>query len=280
MLDEGAPATEEELFPKRLRNVTIAAVATLLIVVIAAMVWWTRSNLVPSSSPAVASAPELVSIRDGNGALSLTSDGKVDATYHIPPQFERALADSLTTKQVPVPQNIAALPKGYPTSLKRSPGDFRLLSPIGTAVVTDRPVLKWESLADTGTYTVSLMQGGRTVLTSPSLFDTQWETPPLLRGVIYEWRVSATRGSEKVDSAKMPGGPAAFTVLEESEARRLDQLARAYPNSHLLVAVAFAGSGAIERAEDELQTLVRNNPRAYFLKELGANLRPGIDFRK
>jgi hypothetical protein len=45
----------------------------------------------------------------------------------------------------------------------------------------------------------------------------------------------------------------------------------------LLLGVAFGRAGAIERAEEELTIVVHNNPQVYFLKELVANLRPGVD---
>lgn len=279
MLNEGAPASEEELFPKRLRNITISAAAALLVVVVAGIGWWLRSNLLPASTPAASTAPEVV-IRDGNGAVTLQGDGKVDSTYRIPDAYQKPLADALTTRHVPVPERIAGLAKGYPIAENRKPGDFRMISPIGTAVLSNRPTLVWETLADSSTYTVSISRDGHTVLTSPPLIDTQWQTPALERGRLYQWRVSASRGGERVEAAKMPAGDAAFLVLDEEQQRQLGDLVHDNPSGHLLLGVAFAGAGDIERAEDEFKPVIVNNPRLYFLKELVASLRPGIDTRR
>lgn len=280
MMDEGAPPSEEELFPKRLQHIAIAGAATLLIVILAAGFWWLRSNLLPSATPVASGPQEIVTIRDGNGNITLLNNEKVESTYSIPAEYEKPLADSLITRHVPVPQQIAALPKGYPSTEKRKPGDFRLISPIGTAVLTNRPTLVWESLADASSYAVTITRDGRTILATPALIDTQWQTPALERGHVYQWRVSASKGGERFEAAKMPGGEAAFLVLDEDQQQKLTDLAQANPNAHLLLGVAFAGAGDIERAEDELKGAIVNNPRLYFLKELLVNLRPGIDTRR
>jgi hypothetical protein len=277
MLDEGAPMSEDELFPRRLRNITFGALAALLVVALAGIFWWMRSNLIPSTAVGVSSTqPEITSIRDGNGAITLMPDGRVESTYPIPGAYLNAVKESLTAQRVSVPKTIADLPKGYPSTAERKPGDFRLLAPIGTAVLTDHPKLTWESLPDSLNYTVTITSEGKPVLSSPPLLDTDWETPPLHRGSRYEWQVSAARAGQRVAAVKMPAGDAAFFVLDEEKARELEELAQANPTAHLLLGVAFAGAGAIERAEDELSAVVRNNPRTYSLKSLIANLRPGI----
>jgi hypothetical protein len=72
---------------------------------------------------------------------------------------------------------------------------LRVLTPVGQAVRSDRPLFRWTAHAGASGYVVTVLDEHLTpVATSPTSMETRW-TPgaPLPRGRTYVWQVAATR---------------------------------------------------------------------------------------
>lgn len=140
---------------------------------------------------------------------------------------------------------------------------FRLVEPLGTASVSDRPAFRWQPLAGADSYTVSVADEGlRLVAKSPPVSGASWApAQPLERGRVYVWQVTARRGAESFTAPAPPAPWAKFKVLEEERARALDRVAREQPESHLLLGILYAQEGARVEAIghlDKVQTTDRH----------------------
>jgi hypothetical protein len=143
-------------------------------------------------------------------------------------------------------------------------GPFALVSPLGTAVVLDRPRFEWEPLAGADAYEVTVADELlRPVASSGALTATSW-TPaePLPRGRTYVWQVSARRGDTTVVVPEAPAPVARFRVLDPAAAARVDGLRASHPGSHLLLGIVLLQTGAIDEARRELAAVPVSDPHA------------------
>lgn len=141
-----------------------------------------------------------------------------------------------------------------------APGEaksFAVSAPLGTTVLTDRPVFRWEAVAGAGKYVVAVFDDRfQKVEESPSLSVTEW-TPdqPLGRGRIYNWQVTAQMGGRTLRSPVPPAPEARFQVAGPEVAMQMDNARRNHPGNHLLLAVLLAKAGALDEASLELDRL-------------------------
>ncbi|HEY6546326.1 MAG TPA: zf-HC2 domain-containing protein [Vicinamibacteria bacterium] len=233
----------------------LAAAAALVLLVLTplALRWWTTAGGV-SATP-----------------LSLAGLESLPATE------QRAIRLSLQDGVVEPPARLADL-SSRPEVLMGEPeeGSFRLLEPLGTVVVTDRPSFRWQPLAGAESYTVSVFdEAARRVAESPSLHDTSW-TPsePLERGRVLVWQVRARSGAESLTTPVPPDPPARFRVLEAETAQVLERAAREHPASHLLLGLLYAQAGARTEAERHLGLVEPADPYAEVARRTRERLRP------
>jgi hypothetical protein len=134
---------------------------------------------------------------------------------------------------------------------------FAVLSPMGTMVLNDRPVFRWEAVAGAGRYVVAVFDDGfQKVAESPSLTATEW-TPeqPLARGRVYNWQVTAHVGKRTLRSPAPPAAEARFEVAGLDASMQIENARRENPGNHLLLAVLLAKVGALDEAAQELDAL-------------------------
>jgi hypothetical protein len=139
---------------------------------------------------------------------------------------------------------------------------FRLIGPLATVTVSERPAFRWEPLAGAEAYEVSIFDDAlRPVARSPSLERTDW-TPdePLSRGRTYLWQVTARHGAESVTAPAPPAPAARFRVLDGATARRLETASRDHPGSHLLLGILYGQAGAREEAIAHLARVPPDDP--------------------
>jgi hypothetical protein len=154
-----------------------------------------------------------------------------------------------------------------------SPGDtrtFEIGAPMGTAVLTDRPSFRWETVESAAQYVVSVFDADfRKVAESPALTATAWHSEqPLARGRIYNWQVTATAGGATFRSPVPPAPEARFQVVAAADARSIETARRDHPGNHLLLAVLMASVGALDDATAELEALASTDaPAALALRE-------------
>lgn len=162
---------------------------------------------------------------------------------------------------------VDALHRGYaepPASLARPPSGalmggpsvrpaFAPLAPLHTVTIADRPVFRWQALADAREYVVTVTDGRFTPVREGTTRETHW-TPavPLPRGATYRWQVTALRGADSLTAPAPPQPEAAFTVMDAESAQRLQKLTATHPNAHLVRGLLYLHAGARDEAEDEL----------------------------
>ena len=153
---------------------------------------------------------------------------------------------------------------------------FRLIEPLATAVVSDRPTFRWEPLAGAERYVVSISDEAlRPVAVSGPLFGASWSPEaPLARGTTYVWQVTAQRGTQAVTAPAPPAPLAKIRVLDEETARLLDQTAATHPDSHLLLGILYAQAGARSEAEGHLSNVAPTDRHIQVAQRTLARMRP------
>jgi hypothetical protein len=186
-----------------------------------------------------------------------------------------AVKSALIASQVEAPPLIAGL-AGRSGMLRgeREGVRFALQSPVGTAVLTDRPTLRWQRLEGASGYTVAVYDSSfNPVASSPLLVGAEWTLPQALqRGLVYSWQVTANKDGKLVSSPTSPAPEAKFLVIDQASANGMGQAEQRYANSHLVLGVLFARAGLLDDAERELRVLVKANPRSGVARKLVASV--------
>jgi hypothetical protein len=228
-----APATMPKRDWTRLRNPLGIAAAVLLI---AGAGVWSSHRSKPAPAP-------------------LASQKPVEAPL---PPAERQMLDlaiaSNRFERAPVLDRLIAK-KGTLLGSKSETGTFDLLAPLGTTVLTDRPVLRWTPLNGASTYVVSIFdEHFNRVAESPAIGATDWRpASPLPRGQVLYWQVSANLGGRSIHAPAPPAPEARFEVVAQEVSDRIEAVRREHPGNPLLLAVLCANAGALDDAELVLQ---------------------------
>ena len=211
-------------------------------------------------------SPTVTLLNDAGGPVRIDAQGNPQVTGLVPGEAER-LRRTLSSGRLSFPSHVQdlAAARGVLRSETRSAG-FELIAPVATAVLDDRPMLRWTSASPSATY-VATLQDAVTGATSssPVLRTLEW-TPrePLTRGGTYLWQVAASSDGRETVTPAPPEPPAKLFVLSAADALRVAQV----PPSHLVRGIVYAEVGLVEEAERELSVLSAENP--------GSNLAEGL----
>jgi hypothetical protein len=215
---------------------------------------------------------QLAVLDDGAARLTVDAQGNVNPSDGLSAEESVRVRRALASGRLDLPAAVLML-GGLDTQRLRGPAAgtaFRVESPLGTAVLSDTPLMRWRPLADHATYVVRLHDetSGATV-TSPPLHDTAW-TPvaPLSRGDVYVWQVEASAAGEEHTAPQPPAPAARFVVLEAPTASRLAHA----PASHLLRGILYANAGVLDDAEREFAALRSRNPSSVLAQQLADQL--------
>jgi anti-sigma factor RsiW len=165
---------------------------------------------------------------------------------------QRALAMALDTGHMPLRFDAALRESGQRISRG---SDFGPVSPVGAAVLSDRPTLRWNPLRGATGYEVIVKNLRAEVVarTPDRIPETEWTVaPPLARGRVYSWEVAAynARGA-RVEPEGRP--KPRFRVLGKDAARR-------YLDAQLKLAVLYAQDGLYDEAEAALREVLEAGP--------------------
>jgi anti-sigma factor RsiW len=161
------------------------------------------------------------------------------------------------------PARVARLGSASEVLMGSAPREsFRLVAPLATAVVSDRPEFRWEPLTGADAYTVSVFDEAlHPVAESGPVAGTSWSPGKAIpRGRVYVWQVTAYRGPQPVSAPAPPAPLAKFEVVDETTARLLDETARAHPDAHLLLGILYAQAGARNDAIAQLAQVSGTDP--------------------
>ena len=284
----------------RWRPWRVAAVVSVGVIVILLMVWMLRNkagppgqqaNLNSSQSSPTASiqasptpnqvlpdnAEFALVLNDGNAKVTIDKQGTLAGLERLPSRVQQQIRAALQTGKLEQSPALAQLASQSSVLLSRSGNGlpFGLISPLGQVVNTAQPTFRWRPLAGAQSYTVTVTDADLNVVaTSPPLNTTEWRiTNSLKDGGIYSWQVTALKDGLRITSPVLPAPQAKFKVLDRSTSETLQQVQRAYPDSHLTLGVLYAEAGLLDEAEQELRMLVRDNPDARIAIKLLQNVK-------
>jgi hypothetical protein len=274
-----------------------AALAVVLLAVFGWLTWRTtrvreaRQEVVvtPSSQPApVAVAPTpsqpepvptqpepsaaVARINDGGGRLTLDREGVLSGADALPPAYRKLLKEALTNPRIERSPQLKGLarPGSSLMGSETQGGEFSVLDPVGSVLMSDRPTFRWSAFAGASAYVVEVYDDRFNLLaSSPQLTARSWSSPHTLpRGRVYSWQVKAVKDGQEIKSPRPPAPQAKFRVLDRAKADELARARRAYPSSHLTLGLLYAEVGLLKESEQELRLLQKANPDSELARAL------------
>jgi hypothetical protein len=193
------------------------------------------------SEPATASLPQ----QHADPALPAAERQILERTLSTG-RFERA----------PVLEGLIARP-GALLSSTQDKRPFELLTPVGTTVLIDRPILRWSMAAAASSYVVSIFdEKSQKVAESPVLTATEWHpADPLPRGKVLNWQVTARTASGTIREPAPAAAEARFQIVPVEAAQHIDAIRRDFPGNPLLLAALYAHAGALDEADAMLTAM-------------------------
>ncbi|HYZ87155.1 MAG TPA: zf-HC2 domain-containing protein [Bryobacteraceae bacterium] len=202
---------------------------------------------------------QVVALKDARGMVSVDAAGRISGVGNLTSGQIETVRQALLTKRLPPAPSLSELVGTQGALLGNSESTpLRLLAPIGTAVLNDRPTLRWTTVPESKGYTVTIQnQGTGETASSPLLQSAQW-TPlrPLVRGQTYVWQVAARTDRGEIVVPRPPNPPAKFLVVDSATASKFERL----PASSTVRGVLYASVGLMDDAERELEALSALNP--------------------
>jgi hypothetical protein len=218
-----------------------------------------------------------VSLKDGDNSVGLDKQGNLVGLGALSQRDETAIRALLESGQMSKPAVLRQL-TGAPIKLMDRSSDglpFKLIGPVQTAVVEDRPVFEWESLTGAASYTVSVFdENFEMVVKSEPQTGRRWRTPSRLRrGQVYSWEVTGLKDGQEITAPSAPAPRSRFKVLRRTELRELKDAREREPRTHLAIGVICARMGLLKEAEAEFGKLANENPDSALARKLAAEVK-------
>jgi hypothetical protein len=213
------------------------------------------------------STERIILLKDNGANLKVDPSGGIVGLNNLSPGIQRPIKEALLAAEIRKPEVLAELTgvQGPVRGTTESKTSFKLLSPSGVVLFSDRPVFKWEPLEGATGYRILVADAANqeAAASGPlSSATTQW-TPSvaLRRGGIYTWVVIATVNGTEVTAPAATAPEMRFKLLDDGKVRELNLLRRS-TKSHLALGVFYAREGMLAEAEQEFQQLVNDNPES------------------
>jgi hypothetical protein len=229
-----------------------------------------RNTAESAPAPAI---PLVVSLHDGGSVLGLDNQGHLSAPANLSSTDRDSIAAALRDGALPVFVD-DRLRSNRSTLLGGGGKDtqFRVVSPVGQMVLSERPEFRWQPLAGAKSYRVEVFDANYTpAMSSPATAGTSW-TPEsaFARGKLYVWQVTALGLDETAKAPQPPDPEARFEIVDEAKAAAIEQ-ARA-SSSHLLLASRYAAAGLCTEAMGEIAALDAANPGSSLVSRMRGRL--------
>ncbi len=218
----------------------------------------------PAAQPAL-----VASLRDGGAVIGLNARGELRGLDAASPQEREWVRQTLRGSALPAWPGMDGEARGVLRGAPAAkPSEFRVVAPLDTRVLEDRPRFVWGPEPGARQYQVVVTDQNLEVLARSELLTArEWQPPVALpRGVVLLWQVRALSGTTATTTPAPPDPPARFEIASAEVAARILSLRAAPQPSHLLLAVICARAGLREEASQELALLGRENPQAAWLR--------------
>jgi len=224
----------------------LAAVAAALVIALGGGVWLRQRPVL------------IAAVNDGATRITLDSRGRLGGVAGLSPQEMESVRRGLQGERLMPAVNLGELrPPSSALMGTEAPASFHLVAPVGVAVRSSTPELRWTARGSAAMYVVTLKNiASGQVIDSPPLHVAAW-TPneSLERGALYAWQVAASvEGREEVVPSP-PSPQARFLVLDANTMAKLANL----PPSHLVRAILYAEAGLLDEAQQEATALEGEN---------------------
>ncbi len=233
-------------------------------------------NVVPSPS-GVDDSVKVAILKDGDGEVTIDKNGQVTGLDEVSANSRQYIAQAALSERLE-PADVLSRLSGEESGLRGDDNGgqgFRLLYPVQSVVIEDRPGFRWDNLPGVSSYRVYVLDAkGSQVVQSEELppTQTQWRTPARLRrGQIFSWVVTALVDGKKVVSPSASAPEMKFAVLSSANLQELSRLKES--NSHLALGVFYARTGLLNEAEREFESLVKLNPQSELSRKLVKSVR-------
>jgi Putative zinc-finger len=208
-------------------------------------------------------------IYDNGKHYGLDNDGNPVGLMHLPPDIRDDIAKVLRRQNIDRLHSIDELTS---VSINERGGvddkiHLELLSPVGTLIKEERPVLKWKPLKDGAEYIVEIVDSDfNPVERSPKLTATEWLAPnPLRRDQIYIWQVTAFKGNEIIENQLRQIGK--FKIISLDKLSEIEKDSKKY-DSHLVLGIRYFKEGLLEEAKIEFKHLLDSNPDSNVIMDM------------
>jgi anti-sigma factor RsiW len=237
----------------------------------------------PQTGP-VTSSPLVASLKSGDEKVTVRRDGTVTGLpAGISSRVQGTVVAALTKGSFPIAASVQGLigEKGTLLSNNGSEGATqRLFGPVGTRVLSARPVFRWSAVPGAVGYQIAVYDAAdfSKVAESPVLTKTAWQaSTDLPRGKTLLWQVTTTFSEESEREPLLTPAPPApearFVALSETEAQAVSAQTAKAADSPLARAAVYAEAGLLDDAERELDTLIAANPKEPLVRKLRDSLR-------
>ena len=249
-------ATEEKVVSAFRRTSPYwALAAAAMLVVVADIIWGTRTPPSPEPSPASAA-------RASVDRFSASERAAVDA--------------AVSTGELSRAPELAQLrpAAGVLMGSQAQTFAFGPTFPVGIVIDADRPRLEWSPADNASAYRVAVFdENFNRVASSPWIKETWWTVDaPLPRGNAYVWQITARVGGREIVAPAPPQPESRFKVTSMEQSAQLAELRRRAGDSHLALAILLAEAGVLDEAERELSLARSANPESSAVRRLQQSL--------
>lgn len=210
-------------------------------------------------------------------AVWVMTPSRIDAPRSVIRGDENArVTAAMTAGRVVLPAGIAALGPREGTLLGAAePARFGLQTPVGSAVLSTRPLFTWDD-ARADAYTVAVFDQNFSEVTRGRTDSPSWRPDvDLPRGGTYSWQVTAHRGTENITQPRPPRPEARFTIVDSATAARISEMQQRLANEPLALGVLLAESGLIVDARIQFERAAQNPETAEIARRLRSSLDQG-----
>lgn len=211
-------------------------------------------------------------------ASAFRSNGVVDiatlATGHneqLPASVKSVLASGHLNLDTPEIRDLTSV--DVSANVGEPPAPFKVSTPVGTALLSDRPTFSWEQAKEASTYQVIITdRDGGAVDVSPSISSTIWKADKALpTGQVLKWQVKAIANGTSAGTS--PNGGARFRVLDPARAAQIRDAQKTFADQPLALGILYAQAGMLDEAQRALEKAHKQDPQNEIVPKLLADVK-------